>query len=263
VKRSRFFRFSIVAAFLAASSVAVGVARAVPESESPFQHLQLFAQALSIIEAQYVEPIDLDRLMQGAIRGMVASLDPHSTYMSPEEYRVFDQATEGRFAGIGVVIGVDDGWLVVLSVFEGGPADRAGVRPGDRFVTIEGQPVRDMAVNDAVELMRGEPGTPVRVQVRHVGEEQSEDVVMERAIVSVPAVEGRLLSDRILYVRLRTFQESTTAELDRVLDLATAEAAPHGGIRGILLDLRNNGGTTAEGSCARRSMCRTSSSARA
>ncbi len=233
---------AIVSGAVISSALLVRVAAAAPESHSPFRHLQIFAQALSIIEAQYVEPVDMDRLMHGAIRGMVESLDPHSTYMSPEEYRVFSQSTEGRFAGIGVVIGIDDGWLVVLSVFEGGPADRAGIRAGDRFLTLEGRTVRDMPVDEAVELMRGEPGSPVRVQIRRTGEDRALDMTMERAIIAVPAVEGRLLADRVLYVRLRAFQESTAAELDHVLDLAAAEAAPHGGIRGVMLDLRNNGG---------------------
>jgi carboxyl-terminal processing protease len=243
VTRSRKLTFALGAAgIVLVSALAVRSAAAAPESHSPFSHLQIFAQALSIIEAQYVEPVDLDRLMQGAIRGMVESLDPHSNYMSPEEYRVFNQSTEGRFAGIGVVIGVDDGWLVVLSVFEGGPADRAGIRAGDRFLTLEGRRARDMPLDEAVELMRGEPGSPVRVQIRRIGEERGVDLALERAIIAVPAVEGRLLADRVLYVRLRAFQESTAAELDRVLDLAIAEAAPHGGIRGVMLDLRNNGG---------------------
>ncbi len=242
-KRSRTRAAALAAVCAVSISILVApVALAVPASHSPFRHLQRFAEVLAIIESEYVEPVDVDRILEGAIRGMVQALDPHSTYFTREEYRSFDQATEGRFAGIGVVIGIDDGWLVVLSVFEGGPAARAGMRAGDRFVTIEGRAVRDMPVDDAVELMRGEPGTQVRVQLRREGSDEGIELTLERAIVEVPAVEGRLLADRILYVRLRTFQESTAAELDRVLDLAVAEAEPHGGLRGVLLDLRNNGG---------------------
>jgi carboxyl-terminal processing protease len=232
----------VVATVLVTSAVFAPLAAAVPSSHSPFRHLQRFAEVLARIEADYVEPVDLERMMQGAIRGMVQSLDPHSSYFTPEEYRSFHQASEGRFAGIGVVIGIDDGWLVVLSVFEGGPAARAGVRAGDRFMTIEGRPVRDIPVDDAVELMRGEPGTEVRIQLRREGADEGIALTLERAMVEVPAVEGRLLADRVLYVRLRTFQESTSSELDRVLDLAVAEAESHGGLRGIVLDLRNNGG---------------------
>ncbi len=242
-KRSRKRTAALAAAtVLVTSALALPLAFAVPASHSPFRHLQRFSEVLAIIEADYVEPVDLERLMQGAIKGMVQSLDPHSTYFTPEEYRSFDQASEGRFAGIGVVIGIDDGWLVVLSVFDGGPAARAGVRVGDRFVTIQGRPVRDMPVDDAVELMRGEPGTQVSIQLRREGVDEGIELTLERAIVAVPAVEGRLLADRVLYIRLRTFQESTASELDRVLDLAVAETESHGGLRGVLLDLRNNGG---------------------
>lgn len=242
-KRSRKRTAALTAAgALVVSAIAVPAASALPASHSPFRHLQRFAEVLAAIETEYVEPVDLERLMEGAIKGMVESLDPHSTYFTPEEYRSFRQGSEGRFAGIGVVIGIDDGWLVVLSVFDGGPASRAGVRVGDRFVTIEGRPARDIAVDEAVELMRGEPGTRVNVQLRREGVDEGIELALERAVVEVPAVEGRLLADRVLYVRLRAFQESAASELDRVLDLAVAEAAPHGGLRGVLLDLRNNGG---------------------
>jgi carboxyl-terminal processing protease len=173
---------------------------------------------------------------------MVQTLDPHSTYLDPEEYRILASDTSGRFGGIGVEIDVRDGWLHVTRVIEDGPAAAAGVRPGDRFLAIEGRMARDLPIDEAVRRMRGEPGTRVRVRLRRPGQDDAVDVTITRATVELRAVETRLLPDRLLYVRLRAFQETTAAELRRALDQAAAEAARAGGVRGVLLDLRDNPG---------------------
>ena len=133
---------------------------------SPFQNLSVFARALAHIETSYVDEVDQDALVQGAIRGMTEALDPHTVYLDPEEYRILTADTQGRFAGIGVEITVRDGWLTVLAVFPGGPADQAGLEPGDKFLAIEGRDARDMRIQEAVRVMRGEPGTQVRVAIR-------------------------------------------------------------------------------------------------
>ena len=209
---------------------------------SPYANLGVFARALAHIETAYVEEVDQDALVQGAIRGMAASLDPHTTYLDPEEYRILTADTEGRFAGIGVEISVRDGWLVVLSVFEGGPAAREGVEVGDRFLRIEGRPARDMRIQEAVQLMRGEPGTTVRVSLRREGEDEDVEVALTRAVIDVNPVEARLLPDRILYLQVRAFQDNTTSELAAAIDRAAAEVRGQGGLRGLMIDLRNNPG---------------------
>jgi carboxyl-terminal processing protease len=220
--------------------VCAGSAYAVPERQSPFANLTVFARALSHIEAAYVEPIDQDALIHGAIRGMVESLDPHSAYFDPEQARLFRSLSTGRFAGVGVEIQVDDGWLVVVTTFPDGPAARAGILPGDRFLAIGTTPARDIRLEEAVRLMRGEPGTTIDVTLRREGAEQAIRVTLTRAVVEVRAVSARLLEDGMLYVQIRSFQETTTVELRRALDEAVAST--HGNVRGILLDLRNNGG---------------------
>jgi carboxyl-terminal processing protease len=209
---------------------------------SPYRNLGVLARALSHIENTYVDEVDQDALVHGAIRGMVQTLDPHSTYLDPEEYRILASDTSGRFGGIGVEIDVRDGWLHVTRVIEDGPAAAAGVRPGDRFLAIEGRMARDLPIDEAVRRMRGEPGTRVRVRLRRPGQDDAVDVTITRATVELRAVETRLLPDRLLYVRLRAFQETTAAELRRALDQAAAEAARAGGVRGVLLDLRDNPG---------------------
>jgi len=218
------------------------VAVAVPTEASPYHSLGIFARALAHIEMSYVEVSDSEALVYGAIRGMVETLDPHSTFMDPEEYRILSSDTEGRFGGVGIEINVRDGWLTVVSVFDSGPAARAGVRPGDRFLSIGDRSARDMRIDEAVRLMRGELGTTVMARLRREGQEQAIEVELTREVIAVRAVEARLIPDRIAYVRLRSFQETTTSELRAALDLCASEAAAGGGIVGVVLDLRQNPG---------------------
>ncbi len=180
--------------------------------------------------------------MQGAIRGMLKVLDPHSAYLDSNELRVLTDDTEGRFGGVGIEIDVHDGWLEVVRVMPSGSALRAGIQPGDRFLAIDGVPARDLSIDEAITRMRGEPGTQVRVTLRRRGAEQAIEAVLTRQIIDVPAVDGRVLDDRIVYVTLRAFQENTADELRQVLDQAVEHTAGKGGVRGVLLDLRDNPG---------------------
>ena len=239
-------RFATVAlgsaAGFAVALYGLGSALAAPAGSSPYANLHTFARALAHVEASYVGEVDQDQLIYGAVRGMLRSLDPHSAFLDPEEYRVLTSDTQGRFGGIGVEIDVRDGWLTVIGVFDGGPAERARVQPGDRFLTIEGRRARDMPIEQAVRLMRGEPGTRVNVSLRRDGAEDAVKLKLEREIIHVDAVEARVLSDRTLYLRLRAFQETTTREMSAAIDAAMSATRGEGSLRGVLLDLRNNPG---------------------
>jgi carboxyl-terminal processing protease len=217
-------------------------AAATPTTASPYANLAIFARALSQIEVSHVEPPDQDALIYGAIRGMVETLDPHSTFLTPQQYRMLTSETEGQFGGIGIEVDVRDGWLVVHGVMPGGPAEAAGMRPGDRFLAIDGLGARDMRLSDAVEHMRGAPGTPVTVRLRREGAEEGIELTLTREIIHVEAVEARVLPDRVFYARLRAFSETTTDELRAALDRAVSETASAGGLRGVLLDMRGNPG---------------------
>ncbi|UJR81771.1 Carboxy-terminal-processing protease CtpA [Sandaracinus amylolyticus] len=217
-------------------------AEATPTRASPYANLAIFARALAHIEASHVEPPDQDRLIYGAIKGMVETLDPHSTFLDPDEYRILTSDTQGRFGGIGVSIDVRDGWLTVHGVTEGSPADRAGVIPGDRFLTIDGWAARDMPISEAVRRMRGDPGTEVRVRIRRENVEDAVEVTLTREVIHVEAVEARVLPDRVVYVRIRSFQGTTTDELRAAIDHAAEETRDAGGITGVMLDLRGNPG---------------------
>ncbi len=230
------------AAILLASGSWAALAHGTPAIASPYKNLSTFARALAHIELSYVAPVDQDKLMYGAIRGMVRTLDPHSDYLDPQEFRVLASDTRGRFGGVGVEIDVRDGWLTVTAVFPNGPAQRAAVKVGDRFVSIDGMRARDMPIEEAVRRMRGEPGTEVRVSLRREEDRAALEVTLKREIISVDAIEGRVLDDGFVYARLRVFQETTTSELSDVLDHAAETLRDRGGMRALLLDLRDNPG---------------------
>ena len=227
---------------VAAVMLVAVTASEVPARRSPFEPLSIFARALSFIELAYVEPVDQEKLVHGAIRGLADSLDPHSVFMDPEEYAIFTSDAEGRFAGIGVEVSTRDGWLTVLSVFDGGPAAKAGLLPGDRFLAIEGDDARDLRLYDAVRRIRGEPGSIVKVTIRREGQPGALERTLTRAFIELDPVEVETLGDGAVYVRIKAFQDGTARALRRALDDAVMKLKKRAGVRGVLIDIRDNGG---------------------
>lgn len=217
-------------------------ARGQTDTPSPFRGLGRLAEVVSLTDLHYVEPVDMDRALEGAVRGFVGTLDPHSAYLDPEEHALFESHTAGQFVGIGVEIQLRDGWLLIGSVFPDGPAANGGMQVGDRILSIDGHVARDMAIEDAVRLVRGQEGTSVTFSLRREGVADAVELRLVRAPVRIHAVESRLLADDTVYITIRTFQESTAEELRRALDDAVAATAPRHGVRGVILDLRDNGG---------------------
>ncbi len=227
---------------LLAMALVVVTASEAPARRSPFQPLTIFARALAYIEVNYVEPIDQKSLVYGAIRGLAESLDPHSVFLEPEEYVILENDAEGRFAGVGVEVSMRDGWLTILTVFEGGPADKAGLKPGDRFLGIEGMDARDIRLYDAVRSIRGEAGTDVTVTIRRAGVEKAIERKLTRAFIDVDPIDLRYLENGIVYVQIQSFQEDVAELLSEALDQAVMSLRRKGGLKGLLLDLRDNGG---------------------
>lgn len=213
-----------------------------PRQASPYRRLEVFARALSHLEASYIKDVDQDAVIYGAIRGMLKVLDPHSEFLDPDEYRVLTSDTLGRYAGVGVEIDVRDGWLTVTRVLEGAPAHKAGVLPGDRFLSIDGRAARDVPIGEAVQWMRGEPGTRVTVVLRREGAAEAIEAQLTRQLIDVESVQLDVLPGRIAHVRLRAFQEDTARALREALDIAVERTAREGGLAGVLLDLRDNPG---------------------
>ncbi len=238
--RRKILRF--IGAIALASLLVAFLSSRAPAKRSPFEPLAVFARALSYVELAYVEAIDQEALVEGAIRGLADALDPHSAFLDPEEYAILKSDAEGRFAGIGVEVSLRDGWLTILSVFEGGPAHQAGLRPGDRFLSIDGEEARDIRLYDAVQRMRGEPGTVVEVTIRREGSENALQRTLTRAFIDIDPVEMQALDDGAVYLRIKAFQDGTARAVSRALDRAVSQLDRRRGLRGLLIDLRNNGG---------------------
>jgi carboxyl-terminal processing protease len=238
VRDAAWLRHAALVALLSCAATA----RAEPQAESPYRRLEIFARALAHVEQSYVADADQDQLIYGAIRGMLRVLDPHSAFLDPAQVQILTSDTEGRYGGVGIEIDVRDGWLTVVTVFEGGPAARAGVQPGDRFLAIAGVGARDLPIEEAQQLMRGAPGTQVKAALRRAGAEAAIEVVLTREVIEVRAVDARVLPDRTVHVRLKVFDDTTASELRRALDAAEERAAGTGGLRGLVLDLRGNPG---------------------
>jgi carboxyl-terminal processing protease len=240
--RSR--RLRGVAAFLSGGAVAVAAllalqsARAVPKDYTPYRKLNIFARVLTYVENNYVESVDGSKLVYGAIKGMLETLDPHSNFLPPDQYRQMKMDTQGEFGGLGVEVEVRNGWLTVVSPIEGTPAHRAGLRPGDEIREIDGKSTQGMRMHEAVQAMRGPRGTRVRLTLRRPGQGTPMRLELVRDIIKVVSVTSKMIEPGIGYVRLKNFQEAT----DRHLQRAVKEMLDRGKLRGLILDLRNNPG---------------------
>jgi carboxyl-terminal processing protease len=235
------------AALVAIVAIAVAAAGAIvaagPQPDSPYRKLALFAEAFSRIERDYVEPPDRDRLITGAVKGMVRALDPHSSFMTPAEYEAFMGEIRGEFCGVGIEVGVRDGVMTVIAPIADSPAELAGIAPGDQIVGIDGTSTADLGLEDAVALIRGRPGEPITFRVRRPPATEPFEVRIVRAQIKVQSVEAKLISPGFPHVRLKQFQAGTAADLRAQLERLTLEG---GGLDGVILDLRRNPGGTVE-----------------
>ena len=208
---------------------------------NPAQVSDIFDEAWEIIFRDYVEQesLDADKLNQGAIRGMVEALDdPYSAYLDPEMYQLSLSDLEGEFEGIGAHVAVRDEQIVILAPIPGSPAEKAGIRAGDKILEIDGKPTLEMSLAEAVLLVRGPKGTPVRLMVLHEGEAEPVEIEIVRDEIQVESVYFEMRED-IAYIRITNFSARTDTELLSVLESLDRE-----GVTGIILDLRNNPGGT-------------------
>jgi carboxyl-terminal processing protease len=204
-----------------------------------YEALKIFSDVLTIIQKNYVEQIDLKSLVYNAIKGMVANLDPHSSFMPPEMYKELQVETKGSFGGLGLEITFKDGFLTVVSPIEDTPADRAGIKPGDKIIKIENEFTKDMSLMDAVKKMRGTPGTRVKITIYREGVKDPREYTLTRDIIKIQSVKYKRLDDKLGYIRLAQFQEDTTKELKRALNDLESGKQP---LKGLILDLRRDPG---------------------
>lgn len=209
-------------------------------SDKIYKELDSFTRVIEILDTQYVDPIDEHKLIQGAIRGMLETLDPHTIYMPPQAYKEFKSDTTGKFGGVGIEITVKDEVLTVVSPIEGTPADQAGIKPGDRILKIDGQITKGMSLMDAVHLMRGAKGKKVVLTVWREGSPKAFDIAIVRDNIRVDSVKSESIEGGYAYVRITSFQDNTSDHVRRALK--QLEDKQGGPVKGILLDLRNDPG---------------------
>lgn len=210
--------------------------------EDIFGQIELFADAISVIREDYVNEVDSKKMIYGALRGMLSSLDDFSQFMDPDEYKEITVEAKGEFGGIGIEISLKDGIITIITPISGTPADAAGIKPGDKIVRINGKSTKDMTLNDAVKTMRGDPGTQITLTIWREKEEKILDVPMKRAIVKIKSIkDAHIIEDKTGYIKLIEFQERAAGELEDVLKKLEAE-----GMDSLILDLRNNPGGLLE-----------------
>lgn len=207
-----------------------------PSADS-YEKLKTFSEILSLLEANYVEKVDANDLIDGAIRGMLKTLDPHTSYLPPEAFTQMKVETSGRFGGLGIEITIKKGILTVVTPIEDTPAFKAGVKSGDRIIKIEDESTLDMTLSDAVERLRGKIGTEVNITIFREGMEEPLKVTLERANIQVKSVKSKIFEGSIGYVRIRSFTKTTSRDLDKVLDKFREKQ-----VKKLVLDLRNNPG---------------------
>lgn len=230
-------RSLMLATTLALSTPAVPV-MAEESEQLPLEELRMFAEVFGRIKSAYVEPVTDEQLLEDAIRGMVAGLDPHSSYLAPDDFGSLQESTSGRFGGLGIEVGMKDGFIHVISPIDDTPASLAGLQSGDLIIKIDDTPVQGMGLSEAVDLLRGEIGTSVRLSIMRDSADVPFEVEVERAAIKSSSVKSRLLADGYGYVRISQFQANTGEELNSAI-AKVSEAQP---LKGLVVDLRNNPG---------------------
>jgi carboxyl-terminal processing protease len=215
-------------------------APAANEAVLPYEELRAFSEIFGRIKTDYVEPVSDKKLLQDAIRGMLTGLDPHSAYLDPEEFKELQEGTSGEFGGLGIEVTMENGFVKVVSPIDDTPAQRAGVKAGDLIIKLDEKPVKGMTINDAVKVMRGEPGSSITLLIVREGEEAPIKITLKRDVIKVKSVKSKLLEKDYGYVRISSFQSGTNQGLiDGINELKKENK---GALKGLVLDLRNNPG---------------------
>ena len=206
----------------------------------PLNEVRALSEVFGKIKENYVEEVDDATLLENAIRGMLTGLDPHSSYLDREAFQELRVGTTGEFGGLGIVVGLEDGFVKVVSPIDDTPAQRAGIKAGDLIVRLDDTPVKGMTLDDAVKLMRGKPGTSITLLIVREGVEKPISITLVRDRIHVKSVKQRMLEAGYGYVRITQFQERTGAELKAAIRKLQKENGAS--LKGLVLDLRNNPG---------------------
>ena len=206
----------------------------------PLKELRGFVEVFERVSQDYVDEVDDKKLLEGAISGMLSSLDPHSAYLPPKDYKEMEEHTTGKFGGLGMEVGMEDGYVKVISPIDDTPAQAAGIKAGDLIVKLDDEPVKGKTLGEAVKIMRGKPGTDLELTIIRKGEDAPLNIKITRAIIKVKSVKQRMLKDGVGYLRISQFQTRTGSDLKKAMHKLEEE---HGEpLKGLVLDLRNNPG---------------------
>lgn len=211
-----------------------------PEEQLPLDDLRKFTEVFSRIKDAYVEEVDDRTLLENAIKGMLGGLDPHSTYLEPKAFEQLEESTSGEFGGLGIEVGMEDGFIKVISPIDDTPAQKAGVQAGDLIIKLGDQPVKGMSLEEAVTLMRGKPGSTLTLTIMRDNQSGPIEIDVVRDIIKVASVKSRLIENGYGYIRLTQFQAETGKEFRAAIDKLKAEN--DGTLDGLVIDLRNNPG---------------------
>ena len=206
----------------------------------PLDQLRNFSDIFSRIKSDYVEDVEDEVLLEHAIRGMLSGLDPHSTYLSPDEYNELRIGTSGEFGGLGIQVGMEDGFVKVISPIDDTPAYKAGLEAGDLIIRLDEKTVKGLTLNEAVKIMRGKPGTDIELTVVREGVDKPMTFVVTRDIIKVKSVKNRMLDPGYGYIRISNFQSRTAPQLLEAINDLKEENKEN--LKGLVLDLRNNPG---------------------
>src|SRR4030042_5488309 len=202
-----------------------------------YEELKVFTETLSVVRKSYVEDVKPKDMIYNAIKGMLGSLDPHSSFMTPEQYKEMQVDTKGEFGGVGIQIGIKDGMLTVIAPIEDTPAYKAGIKSGDKIIKINNDFTKDMSLQDAVSKMRGVPSSTVKITIIREGWKETRDFTITREVIKVKSVKSKIIEEGLGYIKINQFQEQTSSDLAQAMENMSQD-----NINWLVLDLRNNPG---------------------
>ncbi len=209
------------------------------DNRLPLSEVRTFTEVLDRIKKAYVEPVDDETLLENAIKGMLSELDPHSAYLEPDAFKDLQVSTHGEFGGLGIEVGMENGFVKVITPIDDTPAQKAGVEAGDLIIQLDEKPVKGMTLNEAVKLMRGKPGTQIKLTIMRESQREPLEIAVTRDVIKVVSVKNKMLDDGYGYIRITQFQINTGKDLNKAIKTLHKKSTP---LKGLILDLRNNPG---------------------
>ncbi len=237
-KRSVIKNIAVSLCVVAGSLLAWNYSTVTATTQDTYESLEAFSKILSLVQENYVEEVDSQKAIEGAIKGMLTTLDPHSSYMKPDDFKELQVETQGSFTGIGIEITMKDNILTVVSPIEGTPAFAKGLKAGDKIVKIGEEPTQDMSLMEAVKRLRGPKGSEVTISIHRKGWPDLKEITLIRDIIPIHSVKSKLLEPGYPYIRIINFQAQTTTDFKKAL----SDLEKQGKIKGLIVDLRNNPG---------------------